>query len=133
VGELAVKPLEGWSWASVTVVRDTQGHLPASPDPVAARADARQHELNDGPCLQAEDDTNYLLSDVADEPRRARFARASRFGEFLRDGDHIDQRAVAPHRDLQAPADRILDHQPLQCGAGGHGVASDGEHDVADS
>jgi hypothetical protein len=75
--ELAVKHINGCSFASITVVRDGKGSTLASSDPLAARADALQYELNEGPCLQsAEDNANYLLFDVAGEQRWPRFAAA---------------------------------------------------------
>ncbi|MGX7677784.1 GAF and ANTAR domain-containing protein [Jatrophihabitans sp. DSM 45814] len=75
--ELAVKHVDGCSWASITVLRGKQAHTLAASDPVAARADALQYELNEGPCVQAaEDDADYLLFDVANEPRWPRFAAA---------------------------------------------------------
>jgi hypothetical protein len=75
--ELAVKHIDGCNWASITVLRGKKGHTLAASDPVAAKADALQYELNEGPCLQAaEDDANYLLFDVANEPRWPRYAKA---------------------------------------------------------
>ncbi|MDQ1731840.1 MAG: hypothetical protein QOK10_1999 [Pseudonocardiales bacterium] len=74
--ELAVKYVDGCSWASITIIRGNSGHSLASSDDVAARIDAIQYEVGEGPCLQAADDeSNYLAFDLATEPRWPEFAR----------------------------------------------------------
>lgn len=76
--ELAVKHVDGCSWASITAVRSGQGHSVTVSDEVAAQVDALQYRLGEGPCLSAaEDSADYLLFDVQDEPRWPRFARAT--------------------------------------------------------
>src|SRR6478752_1274481 len=55
----------------------------------------------------------------------------SAVGEFARHYKHVDQRAVAPHRHLDAASDRVLDHQLLDRGRGDDVVAVDADHDVA--
>lgn len=75
VVELAVKHVDGCSCASITVVRNGRGRSLASSDVVAAAVDTIQYELGEGPCMQAaEDDANYLLFDVENEPRWPLFA-----------------------------------------------------------
>lgn len=75
VVELAVKHVEGCGWASITVVRNGRGRSLACSDDTAAAVDTIQYELGEGPCMQAaEDDANYLLFDVENEPRWPRFA-----------------------------------------------------------
>src|SRR6185312_931471 len=55
----------------------------------------------------------------------------SAVGEFARHYKHVDQRAVAPHRHLDAAGDRVLDHQLLDRGRGDDVVAVDADYDVA--
>ena len=43
--------------------------------------------------------------------------RSSGVHELARNGDHVDECAVAPDRDLGTAADRVLDHELLQCRA----------------
>ena len=75
--ELAVKQIDGCSWASITIVRGETGHTLALSDAVAGDVDLIQYSLREGPCLQAaEDEVNYLLFDVENEPRWPRFAAA---------------------------------------------------------
>ncbi|HEY3629356.1 MAG TPA: GAF and ANTAR domain-containing protein [Jatrophihabitantaceae bacterium] len=75
--QLAVKYIEPCAGASITVVRGNSGHSLATSDSVAARADALQYELDEGPCLRsAERDQNYELYDVADDVRWPRFSAA---------------------------------------------------------
>jgi hypothetical protein len=75
--ELAVKHIDGCSWASVTVIQNRAGHTVASSDPVAAQADRLQYALNEGPCLSAaENDADYLMFDVESETRWPRYAEA---------------------------------------------------------
>jgi GAF domain-containing protein len=72
--QLAVKHIDGCSGASITVVRGNRGRSLATSDPIAARADALQYEMAEGPCLRgAEQNANYLLFDVAKESRWPRF------------------------------------------------------------
>jgi hypothetical protein len=76
--ELAVKHVEGCEWASITMVRGTQGRSLAVSDPVAAQVDTLQYELGEGPCMEAaEDQTDYLMFDVDHETRWPRFAKAA--------------------------------------------------------
>lgn len=75
--QLAVKHIGPCTGASITVVRGGHGRSLATSDPVAAIADDRQYELNEGPCLRAaEREANYLLIDVADDQRWPRFSAA---------------------------------------------------------
>jgi len=76
--DLAVKHVEGCTWASITALRGVQGHTVTASDEVALRVDALQYEFHEGPCLSAATDaTDYLLFDVEDEPRWPQFARAT--------------------------------------------------------
>lgn len=76
--ELAVKHVEGCSWASITVIRGGQGHSVSVSDPVAQQVDDLQYRYEEGPCMAAaENASNYLLFDIADEPRWPHFARAA--------------------------------------------------------
>jgi hypothetical protein len=75
--ELAVKHVDGCSWASVTVITNGIGRSVASSDPVAAQADSLQYVLKEGPCLSAaENDADYLMFDVEAETRWPRYAEA---------------------------------------------------------
>ncbi|HJQ01684.1 MAG TPA: GAF and ANTAR domain-containing protein [Jatrophihabitans sp.] len=75
--ELAVKHIDGCSWASVTVITRGIGRSVAVTDPVAQQADELQYALNEGPCLSAaENDANYLMFDVETETRWPRYAEA---------------------------------------------------------
>jgi AmiR/NasT family two-component response regulator len=77
VVELAVKHIDGCSWASITRVRGQQGHTLASSDDVATKVDGLQFELDEGPALQAaREDVNCLAFDLTDDPRWPAFARA---------------------------------------------------------
>jgi putative membrane protein len=51
--------------------------------------------------------------------------------QLARHGDHVDQGAVAPHRDLDPAADGVLDHPALQHGGGGDRLAGHRDHHVA--
>jgi hypothetical protein len=51
--ELAVKHVPGCAWASITTVDNSTGATLASTGDVASRADALQHSLGAGPCMQA--------------------------------------------------------------------------------
>ena len=76
--ELAVKHVDGCDWASITVVRAGQGRSLAVSDPVAQQVDDLQYQLGEGPCMSAaENASNYLLFDMADETRWPRFAEAA--------------------------------------------------------
>jgi hypothetical protein len=75
--ELAVKHIDGCSWASVTVITNGIGHSVAESDPIAAQADDLQYTLKEGPCLSAaKNDTDYLMFDVENEQRWPRYAEA---------------------------------------------------------
>ncbi len=75
--DLAVKHIAGCSWASITVVNGGLGHSLVVSDPIAAQADTLQYSLGEGPCLSAaENDSNYLMFDVAGETRWPKYARA---------------------------------------------------------
>jgi len=76
--DLAVKHVEGCTWASITALRAGQGHSLTVTDEVAGKVDALQYRFHEGPCLSAAaDDTNYLLFDVENEPRWPQFAEAT--------------------------------------------------------
>jgi hypothetical protein len=76
--ELAVKHVDGCGWASITVIRGGQGHSLAASDEVAQQVDALQYRCGQGPCLAAaEDATDYLLFDVAEETRWPEFTKAA--------------------------------------------------------
>jgi ANTAR domain-containing protein/GAF domain-containing protein len=75
--QLAVRHLEPCTGASITEIRDGHGHSLATSDPVAARADQLQYDLDEGPCVRsAKLDTNYLLFDVATDTRWPRYCAA---------------------------------------------------------
>jgi hypothetical protein len=75
--ELAVKHIDGCSWASVTVITHGVGHSVAVSDPIAQQADELQYRLKEGPCLSAaENDADYLMFDVESETRWPRYAEA---------------------------------------------------------
>lgn len=76
--ELAVKHVEGCGWASITVIRGGQGHSLAVSDEVARQVDELQYRCGEGPCLAAaENASNYLLFDVAEETRWPAFTDAA--------------------------------------------------------
>lgn len=75
--ELAVKHIDGCSWASITMINGGTGRSLAVSDPIATIADELQYSLDEGPCLSAaENDTNYLMFDVVGETRWPRYAQA---------------------------------------------------------
>jgi hypothetical protein len=77
MAQLAAKHIDACTGASITAVRGGRGRSLATSDPIAARADALQHELREGPCLlSGEQSENYLLFDVANESRWPRFCAA---------------------------------------------------------
>jgi len=76
--ELAVKHVDGCGWASITAVRGSQGHSVASSDEVARQVDELQYQFGEGPCMAAaENASDYLLFDVAEESRWPRFTQAA--------------------------------------------------------
>ena len=75
--QLAVRHVEPCTGASITEIRARRGHSLAASDPVAARADHLQYDLDEGPCVRsAKLDTDYLLFDVATDTRWPRFSAA---------------------------------------------------------
>jgi GAF domain-containing protein len=71
VTSLAVEAIPGTSGAGVTLV-DARGRktTSAATDPLVAAADARQYELDEGPCLSAWRDRAVLrIDDMTAEPR----------------------------------------------------------------
>jgi AmiR/NasT family two-component response regulator len=76
--ELAVKHVDGCDWASITAVRGGQGHSVAATDPVAQQIDELQYLYGEGPCMAAaENASDYLLLDIADEARWPEFTKAA--------------------------------------------------------
>jgi GAF domain-containing protein len=76
--QLAVKHVDGCAWASITAVRGGQGQSVAASDEVAQQVDELQYRLGEGPCMAAaENASDYLLFDIADEPRWPGFAKAA--------------------------------------------------------
>ncbi|GAA4346421.1 GAF and ANTAR domain-containing protein [Angustibacter luteus] len=77
--QAAAHTVPGAEFASITEVRSSQElseRLATSP--VAARADAAQYELGEGPCLDsAYAHQTIRVRDFADEPRWPRFAEAA--------------------------------------------------------
>jgi AmiR/NasT family two-component response regulator len=74
--ELAVKHIEGCGWASITLVQGAKCRSLVSTDVIASNVDSIQHELHEGPCVQAaERDTDYVMFDVETEPRWPNFTR----------------------------------------------------------
>src|SRR5919199_165555 len=62
--DLAVKHVQGCTWASITALRGVQGHTITASDEVALQVDALQYQFHEGPCLSAAADaTDYLLFD----------------------------------------------------------------------
>lgn len=77
--DLAVKHIDGCSWASITVITAGVGRSLASSDQVAQHADTLQYSLNEGPCLSAaENDSDYLMFDVETDRRWPKYAAALR-------------------------------------------------------
>ena len=75
--QLAVKHIDPCTGAGITVTAGSHGRSLATSDAVAARADALQYDLGEGPCLRsAERDSNYLLFDIAEESRWPRYCAA---------------------------------------------------------
>jgi ANTAR domain len=75
--ELAVKYVDGCSWASVLVTSGGRGKTLAASDEVPRNVDRLQSALGEGPCLSAaEDDRSYALFDVTDHERWPRFSEA---------------------------------------------------------
>jgi ANTAR domain-containing protein/GAF domain-containing protein len=75
--DLAVKHVDGCSWASITVLERGVGRTLAFSDQVAEQADLLQYKLNEGPCLSAaENDQDYLMFDVEGNTRWPRYAAA---------------------------------------------------------
>lgn len=76
--ELAVKHVDGCDWASITMVRGGQGRSAAVSDQVAQKVDDLQYQFGEGPCMAAaENASDYLLFDIADEPRWPQFTKAA--------------------------------------------------------
>jgi ANTAR domain-containing protein/GAF domain-containing protein len=76
--ELAVKHVDGCAWASITVVRAGQGRSLAVSDQVAQQVDELQYRSGEGPCMAAaENASDYLLFDVAEESRWPEFTKAA--------------------------------------------------------
>lgn len=74
--ELAVKYVDGCAWASITVLHGSHGRSLATSDEVAAQIDRLQYDTNEGPCLQAADDSDdYMAFDLETERRWPMFAR----------------------------------------------------------
>jgi GAF domain-containing protein len=75
--ELAVEHVDGCNWASITVMRGSQGHSMAVSDEVAQLVDGLQYQSGEGPGMAAvEKSADYLCFDLEDEPRWPQFARA---------------------------------------------------------
>lgn len=75
--QLAVEHVPGCAWASVSLFRHRALRAVASSDPVAARADQVQHDLIEGPSLQAaREQANYMLLDVEQVNRWPRYSSA---------------------------------------------------------
>jgi transcriptional regulator with GAF, ATPase, and Fis domain len=74
VVELAVRHVEGCSWASITDLRKEKGRSLASSAALAGQLDSMQFDVGEGPSLQAiAENTSCLMFDVADETRWPRF------------------------------------------------------------
>jgi GAF domain-containing protein len=77
MAQLAAKHIDACTSASITVVRGNRARSLATSDPIAARADALQRELAEGPgLLSGEQNADYLLFDVAEESRWSRWCAA---------------------------------------------------------
>jgi hypothetical protein len=75
--DLAVKHVDGCSWASITVIERGVGRTLSFSDQVAELADVLQYKLDEGPCLSAaENDQDYLMFDVDGNTRWPRYAAA---------------------------------------------------------
>src|SRR3954471_10396712 len=68
-----------------------------------------------------------------DRRRSGRRGPGSAVGQLAGYGDNVDERAVAPHRQLHSSTDHGLDHALLDAGAGGDVLPIDGQHDVTDA
>ena len=76
--ELAVKHVDGCDWASITMVRGGQGRSVAVSHQIAQQVDDLQYQFGEGPCMAAaENASNYLLFDVADDSRWPQFTKAA--------------------------------------------------------
>lgn len=75
--KLAVKYIDGCSWASVLVTDGGRGKTLAASDDVAREADRLQFSLGEGPCLSAAEDHHaYAMFDVSGNDRWPRYAEA---------------------------------------------------------
>jgi GAF domain-containing protein len=79
---LAVATIEGCDVAGLFVVEDGEVTSPASTDPVADEVDTLQHEIGEGPCLDAIAERAIIYADdLAHDPRWPHFgARAAMAG-----------------------------------------------------
>lgn len=76
VTDSAVDYVHAADYAGITLVENGSLTSVAPTDPVAARLDELQHELRQGPCLEAAwADQKVLVDDLADDDRWPRFTR----------------------------------------------------------
>ncbi|OLL73393.1 hypothetical protein Ae168Ps1_1775c [Pseudonocardia sp. Ae168_Ps1] len=72
--EACTKIVEGCSHAAVSLTSKGRVTTPAASDRTAEQLDELQHEMDEGPCLQAiRDDRNFSVPDLAGDPRWPRY------------------------------------------------------------
>jgi AmiR/NasT family two-component response regulator len=82
VVETAQMAIPGCDYAGFTLTHRDRLETAAATDPVITQLDQAQHDLGEGPCLEAaRTEETYLIRDTADEPRWPRWsARAAEAG-----------------------------------------------------
>ncbi len=80
--EIAQESIPGCAYAGFTLTHKDRLETAAATDPVIAELDQAQHDLGQGPCLEAaRTEETYLIRDTRDEPRWPRWAaRAAEVG-----------------------------------------------------
>jgi GAF domain-containing protein len=78
VVELAQAAMNGCDYAGFTLTHKDRLETAAATDPVIARLDEAQHDLNEGPCLSAaKTEETYLIRDTTTDERWPRWAAAA--------------------------------------------------------
>ncbi len=78
VVELAQQSIKGCDYAGFTLTHKDRLETAAATGPVIARLDQAQHDLGEGPCLEAaRTEETYLIRDTSDEPRWPRWSAAA--------------------------------------------------------
>lgn len=74
----AVKLVPGVTWAGISLVHGNTVEARVPSDPLVAKLDTLQSEVNEGPCLSAlREHRTVLIKDMATEPRWPRFCDAA--------------------------------------------------------